>query len=233
MEATARIASNGNIKLGKLMGTFSKLFGNDTFDTKYGKVSGTCGHHCEGCKGKCYVRKSYRYGSVINGHARNTLAFRNNLDEAFYQINLQLSRKRKPFQFIRINQSGELESTTELVWWIVTARKNPNTAFYLYTKNFEAVREVANSNIKVPDNFTVLISVWHEYGITEYNEFKHLPWIKCFVYCDGFDYEAHGLQIETMCKAYDEKGKMNHDITCDKCKKCIKSQFKIIGCNEH
>ena len=233
MEVKAKIASNGNIKLGAHMGTFSKLYGNDTFDTVFGPVTGTCGGHCEGCKHACYVRKSYRYGSVINGHARNTLAFRENLDNAFFDIISQLRRKRKPFKQIRINQSSEIESFAEFVWWIVTARENPDTDFYIYTKNYEVVREVINQRVSVPENFTCLISIWHEYGIAEYLEFSSQKWIKAFVYMDGFDYSAYGLVIETMCTAYDENGKLNHDITCDKCQKCIRSRFKIIGCLEH
>lgn len=93
----ARLASKGNIKLGASMGTFSKLYSDREFNTQYGTVKGTCGGHCEGCRNACYVAKSYRYGSVINGHARNTLAFRSDLEGSFEAIDRQLTRKRKPF----------------------------------------------------------------------------------------------------------------------------------------
>ena len=229
----ARIASNGNIKLGQSMGTFSKLYSNKFFETLFGKVQGTCGNHCEGCEGPCYVGKSYRYPSVVNGHARNTLAFRNDLNGSFEAIDKQLSRKRKPFKDVRINQSGEIESTTELLFWIVTARKHPETKFFLYTKNYEAVREIANSKVVVPSNFTCNISIWHEQGIAEYNEFKHLSWIRAFAYDDGYDYKAHGLEIETYCKAYDKSGKLDHKVTCDVCRKCIDRDVKVTGCYEH
>ena len=228
----ARIANNGNIKLGSHMGTFSKLYSDAVFDTKYGPVTGTCGGHCEGCKNKCYVKASYRYDSVINCHARNTLAFRNNILEAFEQIWRQLERKRKPYETVRINQSGEIETFNEFTLWIETAIRHPETNFYLYTKNYDVIRDAVKYRVDVPENFTVLISIWHEYGIKEYFEFKHLAWIKAFVYMDGFNYSAYGLDIETTCKAY-ENGKLNHDITCERCQKCINSQFKVIGCNEH
>ena len=234
-EIKARIASGGNIKLGSQMGTFSKLAGDEIFQTKYGPVFGSCGKYCKYCKGrdKCYVFKSYRYGSVINGQARNTLAFRIDLEQAFSDIQGQLSRKRKPFKNIRINQAGEIENTQELINWIATASMFPDTYFYLYTKNFDAIREVVKIGFPVPDNFTVLVSIWHEYGIPEYMEFRHLSWIKAFIYDDGFNYSEYGLEIETYCKAYNEAGKLDHNVTCEKCQKCLRSKYKLIGCYSH
>ena len=233
MAIKARIASNGNIKLGRTMGTFSKLYGNADYSSKYGTVCGTCGDYCKGCFKSCYVGKSYRYPTVVDGHARNTIAFREDLGGAFETINKQLDRKRKPFDTVRINQSGEIESTVELLMWIATAARHPETRFYLYTKNFDALKAVINSAVIVPDNFTVNISIWHEYGIEEFKAWQEIPWIKTFVYDDGFDYKAYGIEIQTYCKAYDKNGKMDHAITCDKCRKCFNSKFKIIGCYDH
>lgn len=230
MEIKAKFGTVGNTKLGD-MGTFSKLYGSRMYNTCLGAVLGSCGDHCKGCERLCYVGKSYRYASVINGHARNTLAFRMDIKKAFEDLNNQINRKRKPFKVIRINQSGEIESFTELFCWMLLAQMHPEIQFYLYTKNFEAVRELTKS--AVPSNLTILISVWHEYGIPEFLEFKKYPYIKAFVYMDGFDYTAYGLEVETMCTAYDVNGKMDHRITCDKCKKCFNSKFQIIGCFDH
>ena len=224
----------GNIKLGN-MGSFSKLYGNDTFITPYGDVTGTCGKHCEGCKEHCYVRKSYRYGSVIKNHAKNTLAFRNDMIRAFVDLHLQLTRKRKPFDVIRINQSGEIETTAELCSWVDLARRHPETHFYIYTKNYFAVFEMISllTPDYIPGNFTILISIWHTYGINEYKLLSKYDFIKAFVYLDGFDYSKYDITTETGCFAYDEKGKLNHDITCDKCRKCFNRIHKIIGCAAH
>lgn len=224
--------AGGNIKLGN-MGSFSKLYGNAVYDTNYGAVTGTCGHYCEGCSKACYVRKSYRYGSVINGHARNTLAFRNDIYSAFADLDAQLSRKRKKWDVVRINQSGEIESVAELLEWINTARKHPESFFYMYTKNFDALDAVVRAGVNVPDNFALLVSVWHQYGVAEFNKYKALPWVRAFVYMDDYDYESVGIVPDTMCNAYDKSGKMDHRITCDKCRKCFDSRFKIIGCYEH
>lgn len=238
-ELKARISGNGNIKLGKTMGSFSKLYGDLTHETKYGPVVGTCGKHCEACKNEkggfnCYVPKSYRYPSVVNGHARNTIAFREDLNKAFNDIDGQLTRKRYPFDVIRINQSGEIETAMELLKWILLARKHTESNFYLYTKNFEAVRTAVNSEIEIPENITILISLWHEYGIKEFKEFEKYPFIKAFAYDDmTFNYKEHGINIETYCHAYDENGKLDHRITCDKCKKCFNKTTKTIGCYAH
>ena len=212
----------GNIKLGN-MGSFSKLYGNDIFKTPYGNVTGTCGNHCSGCKKECYVRKSYRYGSVIRNHAKNTLAFRNDIARAFEDLNAQLNRKRKPFNVIRINQSGEIETTEELIAWVELARNHKESNFYIYTKNYMAVFETiaAIGPENIPCNFTILISVWHDIGINEYKILSKYSFIKAFVYCDNYDYSKHDLQFDSFCNAYDENGKLDHNITCDKCKKCF------------
>lgn len=224
----------GNIKLGN-MGSFSKLYGNDTFSTPYGNVKGSCGNHCEGCKKECYVRKSYRYGSVIKNHAKNTLAFRYDMVRAFADLHAQLTRKRKPFDVIRINQSGEIESTEELMSWCALAFKHKESKFYIYTKNYISVYETINAigQENIPDNFTILISIWHENGIFDYKLLSKYSFIKAFVYDDGFEYAAYDIKPETGCFAYDSNGKLDHNITCDKCRKCFNRTHKVIFCTAH
>lgn len=225
--------TGGNIKLGN-MATFNKLYGNDEFMTEYGKIAGSCGDHCRGCKAACYVRKSYRYPSVIKGHARNTAAMRLDMKKAFSDIDAQLSRKRTPYNVVRIHQSGEIESTDELINWVKIAARHPETRFYIYTKNFQALRGLIESGETITSNFTLLISIWHEIGIDEYNQYKNHDFIKAFVYDDhNFNYAAAGLNIQAYCPAYDENGKMNHEKTCEKCGLCIHSNAKIIGCHDH
>ena len=86
----------GNTKLGN-MWTFSTLYGNEEHYVSRidMKVTGTCGIYCTGCKHACYVRKSYRYGSVIFGHARNTLAIRNDIKKAENEANEILENANK------------------------------------------------------------------------------------------------------------------------------------------
>ena len=232
----AKFGKSGNIKLGNSTWTFSKLAGNTEFTSVYGTCTGSCGKYCSGCwhRGGCYVWKSYRYPSVVKGHMRNTIAFRNDLDAAFENLAKQLDRARnKPFM-VRINQAGELETAAEFSHWCDIASKNPGVNFWLYTKAFDIAIPALLAG-KVPENVTVLVSIWHEYGVEEYNSVKHLSNVKAFVYMDGFNYSDLGIQVTTTCKAYNEAGKLDHDVTCDKCKKCFNRlvSCKVIGCNAH
>lgn len=219
--------TGGNIKLGN-MATFSKLKGDEDFNTCYGTIKGTCGGFCAGCTGACYVNKSYRYPSVIKGHARNTAAFRIDIDKAFYDLDMQLTRKRRPFEIIRINQSGELESRTEFLKWCELATRHTESIFYIYTKAYKYVDDLIDI---MPRNLFLNISIWHEQGIEFYRKHKNAPQVKAFIYLDGYEY-PEDIKPQTTCKAY-EHGKLNHDITCDKCRKCFNKNTKLIGCNEH
>ena len=230
------IKKNGNTKLGDTIGTISKLMGDDYFNVKGFQVpiKGSCGGFCLGCKHNCYVKKSYRYPSVVVSHARTTMAFRLDINKAFDDMYTQITSMRNPFKVIRIDQSGEIESVNEFNKYIELANKCPNVTFYVYTK---AYAFVINQLLKgqVPKNLVVLFSIWHEYGIAEYKQVAHLPNVKAFVYNDGFDYSKHDIYPSTWCKAYGTDGKMNKNISCDKCKKCFHciDAFKVIFCNAH
>lgn len=234
---TAKLNRNGNIKLGKTIATFSKLYSDEEFITPYGVVKGSCEtRFCGGCKGSCYVRKSYRYGTVIKGHARNTLAVRMGALKLYEDIKGQLQRARKPYTMVRVHQSGEFESTEEFLAWCKLANDFPAITFYTYTKAFPYVIPALLCG-KVPNNFIINISVWHEYGIKEYNLVKHLQNVKAFIYDDGFNYAAYGIDLNKCdrCMAYDENGKLNHEITCERCGKCLDNNpgHKIIACSDH
>lgn len=248
-----KFKDGGNTKLGN-MGVWSSLMGDENYYIPELDcfVRGTCGNHCKGCKGKCYVRKSYiRWTneetgkcSVKLGHARNTIAMREDINKCFEDLNEQLTRKRVPFEMVRINQSGEFENEEQFDMFCTISAMHHETEFYAYTKAVEIVVPALLAG-KVPENFTILISIWHEYGIEEYKKVAHLPNVKAFVYVDynsdkenGWtleDYAKHGINITTMCMAYDERGKMNHNITCDKCKKCFNrfESCKVVGCLSH
>lgn len=236
------IKANGNIKLGNSIGTISKLAGNGyhmVYDDKPEpeKVQGSCGEFCTECGNRkgCYVFKSYRYGSVIKSHARTTEAFRQDIGRAFIEMDEQLNRKHKPFKVVRINQSGELESESELLWYMWLARRHKETKFFFYTKAFKFLFSALDiiQEKGIPENMTILVSIWHEYGIQEYEKLKDIPGIKAFVYMDNFDYQHYGIKPETFCPAYDESGKMDHNMTCDKCRKCFDRKCKIIGTYPH
>ena len=230
-------ATSGNRKLGKGVASFSKPYSNGVVSSDtYGSILGSCGEICAvcGCANECYVRHSYWQPSVRDNHVRNEIVFRDDIDWAFEKMAEYLRRKKKPFAIVRIDQSGEIETEEELIHWINLAYQFSVTDFYVYTKNFKVLDAVLEKyGLNLPKNFTILISIWHESGIGVFKRWCHLPNIKAFVYDDGFDYEAHGIHIETWCMAYDKKGHMNHAITCDICKKCFSGVWKVIGCYPH
>ena len=242
MEYTARFVKNGNIKIGNTMWSWNKLAGNGVI----AGCKGTCGEHCEVCydpsnprKSPCYVFKSYNiYGwdksSVVKGHVRNTNVMREDIDKAFEDIRLQLTRAKKKPSAVRIHASGELETVQELKEWIETAKLTPDIPFYIYTKAYEILDTALSStdNKTMPKNFFINISIWHENGIDIYNKWKHLDCIRAFVYDDGYDYSKK-LKINCYCPAYDENGKLSHELTCDKCKICFQKKAKVCGCYSH
>ena len=242
MSYQAKFVKKGNIKVGATAWTFNKLAGSGII----AGCKGTCGEHCQGCysvenpkKSPCYVFKSYvQYGwdsgTVVKAHIRNTNIIRGNIEKAFEDIRTQIKKAKKKPTMIRVHASGELESAQELSMWLKTANMYPDIPFYIYTKAFKEVNNVL-SKLKsedVPKNFFINISVWHNSGIKTYNKWKHLENIRAFVYDDGYDYSKK-LDIKFYCPAYNKAGKLNHDLTCDKCKVCFTTKNKICGCYSH
>lgn len=236
MAYESRFNKSGNIKIGEIW-SYNKLAGAGEING----VKGTCGRFCTGCynaeepkKSSCYVFSSYlRYGwensTPVKGHIRNTLAMRNNPEKVFKELGLQIKRARVKPVAIRIHSSGEIENVNELKGWFNLARENPEIPFYIYTKAYNVVNAVLLKE-EMPDNFYLNISIWHNVGINCYNKWKHLPNVRAFAYCDGYKYP---FKMDVMCPAYDEKGKMNHNFTCDKCKICYKKTNKVTGCYSH
>lgn len=253
--------SADNIKLGN-MGSWAMLFGNCSWYIPELDVyvKGTCGEHCRGCFNPnnprcsaCYVAKSYymhtnrnedgTIGDIINnkctvklGHAYKTIAMTMFRDDLLKSLDNQLTNMKKKLEVVRINESGELTEYADLNLWCELGKSHPETIFYLYTKNYKVVRKALINNI-VPGNLFINISVWHEFGIEEYLEMKDHPQIRAFCLVDSDwtreKYLSKGIEITSMCGAYDETGKMNHAVTCDKCKKCFSSNNKCVGCFEH
>ena len=235
----AGLYKGGNIKLGNMsVWSFSKLYGDDIFtlpDTGE-QVKGSCGKYCTACKGSCYVAKAAkRYPSTVICHGRNTIAMRTDLKALFDRMDRQIAAARKKPDIIRINQSGELESPEELESWINLSAKYPAIKFYVYSKAFDIITPVLEKLQTIPENFTILFSVWHEYGLKEYKQFEKYTCVKAFAYNDfTFDYPAAGLNTTTKCYAYNGK-KLNHEITCERCGKCFsrRAADKVILCDSH
>lgn len=253
--------SADNIKLGN-MGSWAELPGNCEYYIPELDVTvkGTCGEFCKGCFNaanprcsSCYVFKSLiRYthsnpdgtsGDILKnkcsvklGQAYRTIAMTMFRKDLLVSLDKQLTNKRKKFKVIRINESGELTCYEDFEMWCELAKRHSETVFYMYTKNYAAVRK-ALINAIVPANLFINISIWHNCGISAYLEMKDHPQIRAFCLVDDEwtreKYYSKGIEITSMCGAYDEQGKMNHAVTCDKCKKCFSSNNRCVGCNEH
>ena len=250
-----------NIKLGE-MGTWAMLFGNcDWYIPELDiTVKGTCGNHCKGCFdpdnpkcSTCYVAKAYyKYtkrnedgttGDILKnkcfvklGHAYRTIAITMFRKDLLISLDKQLTNMKKKFKIVRINESGELTCYDDLKLWSELASRHTETIFYLYTKNYKVIRKALINGI-IPRNLFINISIWHKQGIKEYMEMKDHPQIRAFVFVDKKwtkeKYLSYGLEITSMCGAYNKEGKMNHEVTCDKCKKCFSRISKCTGCYEH
>ena len=220
----------GNTKVGKIP-TFSTLMGDYTYVGMSGvleNIKGTCSN-CSECKHDCYVRASYRFPSVIFSQARNTWGMRYDLDKV--KSDLYALIKKRRFAMVRINQSGELEYDDQLAMWCELATALPETRFYIYTKMFKMAKKFLLKGA-VPENLTILFSIWHKAGVKEFEKVKHLPNAKAFVFDDGKLF----IKPDIYCPAYVVKnGKtVRKDVHCDKCRLCIdKPKGKIIACHEH
>ena len=253
--------STDNIKLGN-MGSWAMLFGNCEWYIPELDVTlkGTCGQYCRGCFNPdnpkcsaCYVAKSYvihtnrnEDGSVGDiqknkctvklGHAYRTIAMTMFRKDLLLSLDKQLTNMRKKLETVRINESGEFTCYEDLALWCELSRRHPETVFYVYTKNYKAVRKALINGI-VPSNLFINISIWHQLGISDYLEMKDHPQIRAFVLVDDEwtkeKYYSKGIEITSMCMAYNEDGKMNHAVTCDKCKKCFSNNSRCTGCYEH
>lgn len=253
--------SSDNIKLGS-MGSWAMLFGSCEWYVPELDITvkGTCGEYCQGCFNPenpkcsaCYVAKSYtKYTkrnedgtigdiqknkcSVKLGHAYRTIAMTMFRKDLLLSLDKQLTRMKKKLEVVRINESGEFTCYEDLAMWCELAKRHPETIFYVYTKNYKAVRK-ALINAIVPSNLFINISIWHQLGIEAYLEMKDHPQIRAFVLVDDEwtteKYYKNGIEITSMCMAYDKNGKMNHKVTCDKCKKCFSANNKCVGCYEH
>ena len=218
-----------NIKLGDNIASWSTLKGSDLLLIPHlnKKVRGTC-KDSDYCSNDCYVNKTYnRYPKTsLYGHARNTIGLRTCPSKVFADLDRQLTVTKR-FNIVRINQSGDIENMQELEMWATLAMRHPSFTLYLYTKQFKLAVDFIKSN-PLPKNFHINFSIWHEHGVNEYFQVASNPNVHAFVYDDGETY----IPKTDMCRAY-IKGKLNHKLTCEKCRKCFKKGTKVIYCQSH
>lgn len=224
---------SGNIKIGNIA-SFSTLMGDYIYngmDKELKDIKGTC-KNCSCCKKSCYVRASYRFPSVIHSQAINTWGMRNELDKVEMDLAEQIEKLN--IKIVRLNQSGELENEEQFAMWCRLAEHFNNVKFYIYTKMYSIVEPFLKKGL-VTSNFTINYSIWHDVGVKEFKNVEKYQNVKAFIYDDGINLNLNPVAY---CPAYtkpngEKKAKMNHNITCEKCRLCIDKKIKIIGCLDH
>ena len=191
---------------------------------KVSDFHGTCNQaDCKNCKywDTCYAIRMLRYPDVAKNYIENTMYLRTDINGLEKDLVKQIKKIKKSDLF-RFDVSGEIESFNQLIMFLSVAYQIPEKTFYVYTKNYKVLYKYFSTGCELPNNFHVLVSIWHKSGIQCYNDLKHHDNIHCFIYNDGFSYDHYGLELlsSNQCKAYDESGNLNHDITCKKCRKC-------------
>lgn len=196
-------------------------------------IVGTCGCvDCSECQKKCYaVSMCKRYREACKHRIENTLQLRQDIDKHFIDIQNRIIDDR--IKVVRYTDSGEIESYRQFFKLVSLALSLPKVRFYLYTKNYAVLREYFGGKypFTLPANLVVLVSVWGDTGLAEYNEFKHHKNIKAFVVNST-------LKPDAMCPAYKKingKVKLNKKMTCARCGLCWgkKPGVNVIGCLEH
>lgn len=223
-----------NGKIGAMLG-ISYLPGSDYMYLNSGLLTsdckGTCGSvDCSGCIGSCYaVSTVKRFEHANANRMENTMQLRSDIDQHFADIRSRAIEKGH--KVIRYTESGEIENYRQFEKVVDLAESLPDRSVYLYTKNYAVLRQYFERH-ELPSNMVVLISIWDQHGVSEYEEFKHHDNVKAFVVNNDT------YKVDAMCPAYREvNGKVkriNDDrVKCVNCKLCFSSKAKVIGCLEH
>lgn len=231
-----------NDKLGgkkqKIMAV-SYVPGNELLYLKNGTLVsdciGTCGKvDCNGCahRGVCYAIDSFcQYNAVTLNRVENTLQLRSDMAGHFEEI--YQAAIEKGVNTIRYTESGEIESYEQFLEVVRLSERLPGVEIYLYTKNYPVLYRFFKSR-ELPENMTVLISIWENVGVAAWNDLKEHAGIKAFVVNND------AIKCDAMCPAYrkDDKGKVRRvksdAVKCGNCRLCTRARkAKVIGCLEH
>ena len=197
---------------------------------------GTCSSvDCSQCgkRNVCYAIDSYvQYPAVTVNRVENTMQLREDIDKHFEDIKQAIIKNK--IEILRYTESGEIENYQHFLKLVGLANDMPNVLVYAYTKNYEVLREYFNKGNELPKNLVMLISVWGDQGVREYEEFKPHENIKCFAV-------KSDIKVDAMCPAYrkDENGKVKRvhsdAVKCGNCGLCTGKHpsVKVIGCVEH
>ena len=140
---------SGNTKLGK---------GIYVINQPAGKTC-QCDAPCNK-KGLCYAQKgTFLFKSVQTCYANNLARFLEDREGAKMDILSQL-----PYMgFVRIHASGDFVNHDYLEMIIEIATLLPNVKFMAYTKKYELINKHVEEFGLIPDNLTIIFSLWDGY----------------------------------------------------------------------
>ena len=116
------------------------------------------------CKSKCYAIKSYiRFPDVRNAWDRNYNLFLDNPKKYFHEIDSYL--KLYLPKYFRWHISGDIVNSDYLQEVLTIANNHKKTNFLLYTKKYYLLPTI----IKKPSNLEIVLSVWLDQEIPNYN----------------------------------------------------------------
>jgi hypothetical protein len=238
--------SKGNSKIGKGIWSFATLPGNAEHLIYIGKkvlltdIPGTCSKHCDGCAkdGACYAWRDAKlhHNVTVRAWGENTLLLRNEPDRLFAEIDEFITGKNSKYfktgderyhavKTWRWNVSGEVENVDQLKRMNDLARKHPEVAFGIYTKNYEALEELIKAE-EIAKNFVINVSEWH--GVAAEFLARHPGEFNVFEYDDSNRDTTRQPVKAVHCPAVDKSGhhvKMPdglNPITCDHCGRCYR-----------
>lgn len=109
------------------------------------------------CKKVCYANKgTFLFPNVKNCYANNLESFLSSPETAEMDILQQL-----PFMgFVRLHASGDFINYNYLDMIIRICKQLPNVKFMAYTKKYELFNDWLNEGRTIPNNLTIIFSLW-------------------------------------------------------------------------
>lgn len=163
---------------------------------------------------KCYVNKALRYKNNHKAFLENAeILTANKIPQEFLPI-INAS-------YFRFEAFGELINETQLTNYINICKKNKNTSFALWSKNYKLILEYFSKN-KAPNNLNILLSSLFVNNPLNIENFKHLNIknLKIFTVYDKEHVKNNNIEINCGAKK------------CITCLKCYNKKDKTLYINE-
>lgn len=160
----------------------------------------TCSN-CSGCKDYCYdIKAVLQYKNVLKARAENTALMLEDMSGTFERIADYISRRRV-HKFFRWHVSGDIINYEYFEHMVEIARMFPDWIFWTYTKAYAIVNLWLYRNGRLPDNLTVMFSVWN--GMDCPNP-HNMPTFTCIQ--DGMEPDPNAWNCPGNCTTCIESG---------------------------